>query len=313
MCRRKTKFERMFVVDNDEFSQDTNITPGFDLPDFQSTYPLPSEKKDDIAEFIEATRLEEDFLKSRREEDILQSELEARLKQLREGTVDSSEVVDRESCNCENKNKVSTSDVGLQTNLEGFVETKQRPILKAQRRSKGYESMSENNVENNLGKKKIKIGNHDVVTDSLNISMEEEPYIVNNSPQVIEDELPSLPDNSMETTSSKTLRPYNLYNQQKDQRFVIKQQRERGTPYKLYLNRYKCSMCQSKFKTLKELNVHLDSCNQIMYTCQLCYANFEKEQSLRRHVNSWHNDLNRGNKNKRKAVDNEKTKKFMKL
>ena len=45
MCRRKTKFERMFVLDNDEFSQDTNITPGFDLPDFQSTYPLPSEKK----------------------------------------------------------------------------------------------------------------------------------------------------------------------------------------------------------------------------------------------------------------------------
>ena len=83
MCRRKTKFERMFVVDNDEFSQDTNITPGFDLPDFQSTYPLPSEKKDDIAEFIEATRLEEDFLKSRREEDKLQSELETRLKQLR--------------------------------------------------------------------------------------------------------------------------------------------------------------------------------------------------------------------------------------
>ena len=91
--------------------------------------------------------------------------MEARLKQLREGTVDSSEVVDRESCNCENKNKASTSDVGLQTNLEGFVETKQRPILKAQRRSKGYESMSENNVENNLGKKKTKIGNHDVVTD----------------------------------------------------------------------------------------------------------------------------------------------------
>ena len=308
MSRRKTRFSRMILVDTDELNKDKSIRQGFDLPDFQPTNTQSFRESDPI--FIKETEEEDDYLNSKMEED----EIEARLKKLREGTPDSDEgskeIYCSRNCSCrKDENKAKSSDVSIQTNLEQNFETEQRPTLKVQRQ----DNVITPNEENTLQIKNNKNNNTNDEYESLNILMEDPSPVLDNPPSFIKDTTIPSHEEHMETTSLQAFPSYNFYNKQQDQGFIKKQQRKRQSPYKSYMSRYTCSICQSKFDTLSALNIHLQVCKQVMFTCQMCNANFNKEKNLRKHMDTWHSDLNKGNTNKRKMLDIKKNNKFLKI
>ena len=70
--------------------------------------------------------------------------------------------------------------------------------------------------------------------------------------------------------------------------------------YQFFTKPPTCPMCKETFPTNTILKDHMKECKDVAYTCQVCNENFKSIKSLERHMATWHDDLNAGQKNKRK-------------
>ena len=90
-------------------------------------------------------------------------------------------------------------------------------------------------------------------------------------------------------------------NYQRNNQIIDKRRENRkNKTYQFFTKPPTCPMCKETFPTNTILKVHMKECKDVAYTCQVCDENFKSIKSLERHMATWHDDLNAGQKNKRK-------------